>query len=98
LDRFIPEGCLPEEASPAAFAVWLGYDIPMCTLDYKVMDSFEDMYLEGERPEEAQWLKQAEKLMEDKTHMTLYDVYEALWNNYGTVSTLFRKDKVWGGR
>jgi hypothetical protein len=47
--------------------------------------------------DEDQWLKHAEKLMEDKTHMTLYDVYEALWNKYGTVSTLFQKDiESWG--
>jgi hypothetical protein len=113
-DRFIEGGAVEYyEAPPTGFAVWLVHDMPMWSssrsLDDKVMDHFQEMYLKGGRPDitwgstdlalyvealddEVQWLKQAEKLMEDKTYMTLYDVYEALWNKYETVSNLFRKD------
>lgn len=84
--------------SSEGFAVWLVHDMPMwrnTSLDDKVLKSFHEKYRYAATVapiDEENWFKQAEKLMEHKTRITLYDVYKALWNNYGTTSTLFRDD------
>lgn len=77
-------------------------------LDSKVMDNFQELYLKAGRPDiiwgqtdinlyinslddDTQWLKKAEKLMEKKD-LTLYDVYDNLWNDTNEMVNYFRKD------